>query len=84
MSNSGKNGRLNRPDSIEVLKMDTDKKAPRLLGAAFLIVVFTSLSAGLIHNSAVGSGDISEILAPAGAGQGARFRAGAKRGRGAR
>jgi hypothetical protein len=42
--------------------MDTNKKAPRLLGAAFLIVVFTSLSAGLMHNSAVGSGNISEIL----------------------
>ena len=42
--------------------MDTNKNAPRLLGAAFLIVVFTSLSAGLIQNSAVGSGDISEIL----------------------
>ncbi len=42
--------------------MTSNNKAPRLLGAAFLIVVFTSLSSGLLLASAVGSGSISDIL----------------------
>jgi Domain of unknown function (DUF4386) len=40
----------------------TPKNTPRLLGAAFLIVVFTSLSSGLLARSAVGSGSLSEML----------------------
>src|SRR5713226_1261338 len=43
-------------------QMTTRKCAPRLLGAAFLIVVFTSLGSGLLLMSAVGSGSISDIL----------------------
>jgi hypothetical protein len=39
------------------------RNVPRLLGAAFLIVVFTSLGSGLLLMSAVGSGGISENLA---------------------
>jgi len=39
------------------------RNVPRLLGVAFLIVVFTSLSSGLLLMSAVGSGRISEKLA---------------------
>lgn len=42
--------------------MTTRKYTPRLLGAAFLIVVFTSLGSGLVLMSTVGSGGISDIL----------------------
>lgn len=35
--------------------MTTRKYAPRLLGAAFLIVAFTSVGSGLLLMSAVGS-----------------------------
>jgi hypothetical protein len=39
------------------------KYAPRLLGAAFLFVVLTSLSCGLLVMSVAGSGSVSEVLA---------------------
>ena len=42
--------------------MTTNKNVPRLLGAAFLIVVFTSLGSGFLLMSVVRSGDISDIL----------------------
>jgi uncharacterized protein DUF4386 len=42
--------------------MNTEKHAPRLLGAAFLIVAFASLISGLLLMSAVGSGSISDDL----------------------
>ena len=42
--------------------MTTKKNVPRLLGAAFLIVVFTSLGSGLLLMSVVGSDGMSEIL----------------------
>lgn len=42
--------------------MNLDKNAPRLLGAAFLIVIVTSAISGTFLNSAVGSGTISDIL----------------------
>ncbi len=42
--------------------MISDKNAPRLLGAAFLLVIFTSLTNGLLLQSAVGSGDTSAML----------------------
>ncbi|KAF0216396.1 MAG: hypothetical protein FD174_3686 [Geobacteraceae bacterium] len=49
--------------------MNSDINTPRLLGAAFLIVVFTSLSSGMLLGSVtrgeispVGSGSISDIL----------------------
>lgn len=38
------------------------KNAPRLLGAAFLFVVLTSLTSGVLLTSAVGSGGISDTL----------------------
>lgn len=38
------------------------KYAPRLLGAAFLFVILTSLSCGLLLKSAVGSGSTSDLL----------------------
>ena len=38
------------------------KYAPRLLGAAFLFVILTSLSFGLLLKSAIGSGSLSDIL----------------------
>jgi hypothetical protein len=38
------------------------KYAPRLLGAAFLLVVLTSLSCGLLLKSAAGSGSVSDML----------------------
>ncbi|HVQ01742.1 MAG TPA: DUF4386 domain-containing protein [Candidatus Thermoplasmatota archaeon] len=41
--------------------MNIEKNAPRLLGAAFLLVVVTSLVGGLFSNAA-GTGSISEIL----------------------
>jgi hypothetical protein len=43
--------------------MEFDAKAPRLLGAAFLGVVLTSLVSGVLFMSAAGSGSVSEILA---------------------
>src|SRR5713101_8590026 len=42
--------------------MPIKKNVPRLLGAAFLIVVLTSLGSGLLLMSVVGSGGISDIL----------------------
>jgi hypothetical protein len=42
--------------------MNAEKHAPRLLGAAFLIVAVASLSSGLLRISVVGSGSLSEIL----------------------
>jgi len=42
--------------------MSSDKNTPRLLGAVFLIVVFASLTSGLLLSSAVGSGSISAML----------------------
>lgn len=42
--------------------MTVDEHAPRLLGAAFLIVVFTSLISGVLLTSAVGSGSVSDLL----------------------
>jgi len=38
------------------------KYAPRLLGAAFLFVILTSLSCGLLLKSAAGSGNTSDLL----------------------
>jgi hypothetical protein len=38
------------------------KFAPRLLGAAYLFVILTSLSCGLLLKSAAGSGSVSEVL----------------------
>ena len=43
--------------------MISEKNAPRFLGAAFLLVIVTSLLGGLITNSAIGTGSISDILA---------------------
>ena len=42
--------------------MNTQKNAPRLLGAAFLLVAVVSLGSGLLLSSVVGSGSISDIL----------------------
>lgn len=42
--------------------MNSEKNAPRLLGAMFLTVIVTSILGGELLNSAVGSGGISEIL----------------------
>ena len=42
--------------------MNTEKLAPRLLGAAFLLVAFVSLISGLLLMSVVGSGSISDLL----------------------
>lgn len=42
--------------------MTLDKQAPRLLGAAFLFVVATSLSGGLLLEAVTGSGSTSDIL----------------------
>jgi hypothetical protein len=42
--------------------MISEKKTPRLLGVFFLIVILTSLSSGLLLQSAVGQGSISDIL----------------------
>jgi len=39
------------------------KYAPRLLGAAFLFVILTSLSCGILLNSATGTGSTSALLA---------------------
>lgn len=43
--------------------MNSTERAPRLLGAAFLGVVLTSLTSGVLFMSATGSGSISQILA---------------------
>ncbi|MFN8475641.1 MAG: DUF4386 domain-containing protein [Anaerolineae bacterium] len=43
--------------------MNLDRYAPRLLGAAFLIVILTSMIGGTSLTSAVGSKDVSDILA---------------------
>ena len=45
--------------------MTAYKNTPRLLGAAFLIVIVTSMASGLILSSAVGTGSISDMLANA-------------------
>lgn len=42
--------------------MNLDRRTPRLLGVAFLVVFVASVITDLLHNSAVGSGSISEIL----------------------
>jgi hypothetical protein len=42
--------------------MNTQKSAPRLLGAAFLLVAVVSLASGLLLSSVVGSGSNSDIL----------------------
>jgi hypothetical protein len=42
--------------------MNSDKNAPRLLGAMFLIVIVTSALGGAFLNSAVGTGSMSDIL----------------------
>jgi uncharacterized protein DUF4386 len=42
--------------------MNSDKNAPRLLGAAFLFVALVPLIVGIPFMSAVGSGSISDIL----------------------
>jgi hypothetical protein len=42
--------------------MNSDKKIPRLLGAAFLFVFVASILSDILFTSAVGSGNISEIL----------------------
>lgn len=42
--------------------MCTEQHVPRLLGAAFLVVVVTSLTGGLLLTSGVGSGSISALL----------------------
>jgi hypothetical protein len=39
------------------------KYAPRLLGAAFLFVILTSLSFGLMLKSAAGSGSVADVMA---------------------
>lgn len=39
------------------------KYAPRLLGAAFLFVILTSLAGGLLLKSAAGSGSVADMLA---------------------
>ena len=44
------------------MQIGSDRDAPRLLGAAFLVVILTSLTSGLLLDSAVGSGSMSEIL----------------------
>jgi Domain of unknown function (DUF4386) len=43
--------------------MSSAERSPRLLGAAFLGVVLTSLSSGVLVMSATGSGSVSQILA---------------------
>jgi hypothetical protein len=42
--------------------MNTDKKTPRLLGAAFLLVFVASMLSGAMLDSVVGTGSISDIL----------------------
>ncbi|MGD9029161.1 MAG: DUF4386 domain-containing protein [Anaerolineae bacterium] len=42
--------------------MNAHKQAPRLLGAAFLLVVLTSLVGGLLLDSVTGSGSVADIL----------------------
>jgi hypothetical protein len=43
-------------------KTKTDRNAPRLLGAAYLIVILTSFIGGQLLTSVVGSGSMSDIL----------------------
>lgn len=43
--------------------MTSGRLAPRFLGAAYLIVIATSLSAGILLSSATGSGSISDKMA---------------------
>ena len=43
--------------------MITQKNAPHWLGAMFLLVIFFSLTSGLLLSSATGTGSISEMLA---------------------
>ena len=42
--------------------MNSDKNTPRLLGAAFLIVIVASMLSGSLLNAAIGSGSISDNL----------------------
>ena len=48
--------------NTETSKIITIKNAPRFLGAAFLFVIFTSLTGGILFMSATGSGSISDML----------------------
>ena len=43
-------------------QMNPNRNAPRLLGAAFLLVALTTLGSGLLLTAVVGSGGISSIL----------------------
>jgi hypothetical protein len=43
--------------------MNAKDNTPRYLGAAFLVVVLTSIASGAATDSATGSGDIAEVLA---------------------
>ena len=43
--------------------MNTKDNTPRYLGAAYLVVVLTSLASGVATDSAMGSGAIADILA---------------------
>ncbi len=42
--------------------MLANQNAPRLLGEAFLLVILTSLSSGLLLSSAAGAGSIADML----------------------
>jgi hypothetical protein len=42
--------------------MKVDSLAPRLLGAAYLVVIVTSLVSGLVPSSALGAGSLAETL----------------------
>ena len=53
------------PEPTAQDRPDLPGYAPRLLGAAFLIVILTSLIGGVLQNSAVGTGSISDILSGA-------------------
>lgn len=46
----------------EIRAESLEKYAPRLLGAAFLFVILTSLAGGLLLKSAAGSGGVADIL----------------------
>jgi len=42
--------------------MNSEKNTSRLLGAAFLLVFATSIVSGLLRESVVGTGSISDVL----------------------
>jgi hypothetical protein len=56
-------GLIVRMESLDRRGMSTREETPRLLGAAFLGVVLTSLTSGVLIMSATGSGSVSQILA---------------------